>query len=43
MLPGKYCSLDRREKAFIIASIQTRIESEKKEQERIKAKSKRMS
>lgn len=37
MLPKKFLGLDRRERAFIIASIDLKIESEKKEAERIKS------
>lgn len=36
MLPSTYTSLDRYEKAFIIAAIQIKIENEKKEKEKIK-------
>jgi hypothetical protein len=35
MLPSKYESLPRREKAFIIASIQVKSDDEKKENDKI--------
>jgi hypothetical protein len=40
MLPSQFIALDDNEKAFIIASIKIKIEDEKKEQDRIKRKSK---
>ena len=36
MLPSQYLALDRREKAFIIASINLKREAEKKEQDKMK-------
>lgn len=36
MLPSEYLALNRREKAFIIASINLKREAEKKEQDKIK-------
>lgn len=38
MLPSQFLSLDRYERAFIIASIDIKIEKEKKEAEKIKSK-----
>lgn len=38
MLPSEYLALDRREKAFIIASINLKREAEEKEQNKIKRK-----
>jgi hypothetical protein len=38
MLPEKFLKLDRRERAFVIASIDLKIESEKEEAERIKSR-----
>lgn len=39
--PCEWLDMDEQEKAFIIASIQIRIEKEKKEQKEIERKSKR--
>lgn len=36
MLPGKFLTLDRRERAFVMASIDVRIEKEKTEADEIK-------
>jgi len=36
MLPSEFLNLDRREKAFLIASINLKREAEKKEQDKIK-------
>jgi hypothetical protein len=41
MLPSKYESLPRREKAFIIASIQVKGEDEKKENDKISKEGKK--
>ena len=41
MLPSQYIQLERSEKAFIIAAIQIKIESDKKKAEEAKAKAKR--
>jgi hypothetical protein len=41
MLPSQYSSLDRHEKAFVIASIQIKIENEKKQADKMKKKGKR--
>lgn len=38
MLPSTYLNLDRREKAYIIGSIQIKMENEKKESNKIKRK-----
>lgn len=36
MLPSTFCNLDRREKAFIIASIDLKVEEDKKQNARMK-------
>jgi hypothetical protein len=36
MLPSEYLSLDRKEKALVIAFIQAKLEQEKKEAARVK-------
>ena len=36
MLPSEFLALDMHEKAFVIASINIKMEAEKKEQEKIK-------
>jgi hypothetical protein len=41
MLPSQYLSLDRNEKAFVIASIQIKTENEKKQADKMKRKGKR--
>jgi len=41
MLPSVYLSLDRQEKAFIIASIQIKIDHEKKEYQKMESKARR--
>lgn len=38
MLPHEFYALPIRERAFIIASIQTRIESEKEQEKKLKSK-----
>ena len=38
MLPSTFLSLPKHEKAFIIASIQLKIEHEKKEEKKLKSK-----
>lgn len=40
MLPSTYCGLDPYEKAFVIASIDLRIENEKKQAKAAKSKRK---
>lgn len=41
MLPSEYLALDRREKAFIIASINLKREREKEEEKKLKRASKK--
>lgn len=41
MLPSQFLSLDINERAFIVAAIDIKIEKEKEEAKKIKAKSKR--
>lgn len=41
MMPSQYLSLDRYEKAFVIASIQIKIKNEKDEADKMKRKGKR--
>lgn len=36
MLPSQYLALDRYEKAFVIASIQVKIDAEKKAEKKVK-------
>lgn len=38
MLPSTFCELDSYEKAFVIASIDIKIENDKKESKKIKKK-----
>jgi hypothetical protein len=40
MLPSQFLKLGREEKAFVIASIQIKIEAEQKEAKKMKAKKK---
>lgn len=41
MLPSQFLSLDRYEKAFVIAAIDVKVEAEKKKEKELKSKSKR--
>jgi hypothetical protein len=41
MLPSQYLSLDKEEKAFVIASIQIKLENDKKKQKELESKAKR--
>jgi len=40
-LPSQFLDLDQKEKAFIIASIDLRVEAERKEAEKVKSKTKK--
>ncbi len=41
MLPSQYMNLDDEEKAFVIAAIQVKIESDKKKQKEMERKAKK--
>lgn len=41
MLPSQYMNLDQEEKAFVIAAIQIKIESDKKRQNEMERKAKK--
>jgi hypothetical protein len=38
MLPSNFLNMDRKEKAFVIASIKVQLDKERKEAEKIKSK-----